>query len=515
MMSLAAETSTFRSQLLRAFSLDNPRIFGVAILLSLTPLWVGTYLPLVDLPQHAAQISALRSIWGGDEAMNALFRVNWFTPYLLGYLLLYALALVMPITLATQCLVSLAVVSIPLLTGHLLRVADADERWKWLAIPCSFGFAFHWGFLSFIVAAPLGLLFLIRTIRFVREPTLRHGLGIALFAIVLFFCHVIVLGFASLVSLGYVLGIHYRDLRALVVRALPYTAPLPLIGVWLAATYESEARVQNEPVIFGSFSYRLLQLLAQPAGREDFQSSPVIVLIVTATVLLLPWLSGARLSSRPERWLPVTLALLAFLIAPHYIFSTAYFFQRLGLFLVPLWLMAWDPPTRRGLIDRVAIPVVLLWLVASTARFAAFAREAETFETLMTRIEPDRSVAAMPYDYRSPLFGTPVYLHFPAWYQAIHGGVVDFSFADFYSSMARYREGVGPRLVEDVGWFASTFDWSKHGGSRYDYFIVKSNIDVSSPIFKNDLPRVELVARSGWWWLYRNVGRAGVAVETP
>lgn len=514
-MSVAIETLALRTQFLRAFSLDNSRMFGVAVVLSLTPVWVGSYLPLVDLPQHAAQISALRSIWSGDETMNALFRVNWFTPYLLGYLLLYTLALVMPITLATQCLVSLAVASIPLLTGRLLRAAGADERWKWLAIPCSFGFAFHWGFLSFIVAAPLGLLFLVRTIGFVREPTLRNGLGIALFAIILFFCHVIVLGIASLVSLGYVLGIHYRDLKALLVRALPYTAPLPLIGVWMAVTYESEARVQNEPVVFGSFSYRLLQLLAQPAGREDFQSSPAIVLVVTATVLLLPWLSGARFSPRPERWLPGTLALLAFLIAPHYIFSTAYFFQRLGLFLVPLWLMAWDSPKQQGLIDRIAIPVVLLWVVVSTARFAAFARETETFDTLMTRIEPGRSVAAMPYDYQSPLFGMPVYLHFPAWYQAKHGGVVDFSFADFYSSMARYRENVGPRLVEDVGWFPNTFDWDKHGGSRYDYFVVKSNIDVSSSIFKDALPRVEPVARSGWWWLYRNVGRTGVTAETP
>ena len=69
----------------------------------------------------------------------------------------------MPITVATQVIVTASVLAIPLLTGRLLRVVGADERWKWLAIPCSFGFAFYWGFLSFLVAAPLALLFLIRT----------------------------------------------------------------------------------------------------------------------------------------------------------------------------------------------------------------------------------------------------------------------------------------------------------------------------------------------------------------
>jgi hypothetical protein len=501
---------SLREQLALALALDNTRLFAAVLVLSLAPLWMGRYLPMIDLPQHAAQIGALREIWSGNEAMGALFRVNWFTPYLLGYLLLYALALAMPITVATQVVVSGAVVAIPLLTGRLLRAAGADERWKWLAIPCSFGFAFYWGFLSFIVAAPLALLFLIRTIGFVKQPSLRNGVSIALFAIVLFFCHVIVLGFASLVALGYVVGVHQRDLKALVLHALPYTAPLPLIGVWLAVTYDNEARVQSDPVIFGPLPYRLLNLLTQPAGREDLSgSAAMIVLIVTAAVLLLPWLSGARFSRRPERWLPFSLGLLVFLGAPHYVLSTAYFYQRLGLFLVPLWLMAWDTPQRRRPIGRFAIPLVVLWVVTNIGRFAAFARETETFTALMNEMEPGRRVAAMVYDPGTPLFGLPVYLNFVPWYQAERHGIVDFNFADFYSSMARYRADAGPRLGENLAWYPEAFRWDVDGGASYDYFVVKSNADVSAVIFKDKLPSVELAARSGWWWLYRNAERSG------
>lgn len=508
---MPAPSLPLRAQLAEALSLDNSRLFYVILALSIVPLWIGRYLPLVDLPQHAAQIAALRLLWSGDEVLAVLLQVNWFTPYLLGYLLLYALALVLPIAVATKLIVSVAVVAVPLLTGRLLRVAGADERWKWLAIPCSFGFAFYWGFLSFIVAAPLGLVFLIRTIGFVREPSVRRGAGIALLAVFLFFCHVIVLGFASLVALGYVVGTHYRNLKTLLLHALPFTAPLPLIGVWLAVTYESESRVQSHPVIFGPLSHRFVQLLTQSAGREDFSpSSAPIVLLVAAAVLLLPWLSGARFSRQPRRWMPFALGSLVFMVAPHYVLSTAFFYQRLGLFLVPLWLMAWDRPQRGRKVEWLAVPIVVLWVAMSIGRFAAFARETESFTALLDRVERGHRVAAMVDDSGSPLFASPVYLHFPAWYQALGRGLVDYSFSDFYSSMARYRGGTGPRIGEYTSWYPQAFRWDADGGISYEYFIVKSNHDVSAEIFKEKLASVELVARSEWWWLYRNVERAGL-----
>jgi hypothetical protein len=49
------------------------------------------------------------------------------------------------------------------------------------------------------------------------------------------------------------------------------------------------------------------------------------------------------------------------------------------------------------------------------------------------------------------------------------------------------------------------------GGSNYEYFIVKANLDIAAQIFDDKRDRVELVARSGWWWLYRNVERASRA----
>ena len=163
---------------------------------------------------------------------------------------------------------------------------------------------------------PLALVFLIQTVRFVNAPTVKRAAAVACFSLLLFFCHIIVLGFASLAALGYVAGAHYRNWRTLARRALPYAAPVPIIGVWLASTYQNEAAVEDGPIVFGSIVYRLTLLLAQPAGREDLFSGVPTVLLVSTAVLLLPRLTGATFSRDPQRWSPFVAGLLVFLTFP-------------------------------------------------------------------------------------------------------------------------------------------------------------------------------------------------------
>jgi hypothetical protein len=503
----------FVQQLLATASLRNERLFVAMLLVSVAALWIGPNLPMVDLPQHAAQIAALHEIVAGNQVFTGLFEINWFTPYLLGYLLLYVVSLVVPLTVATQIMVSCAIVAVPLATGPLLRAAGADERWKWLAIPASFSFAFYWGFLSFMVAFPIALLFLMHAIRYAHAPNVRSGIFIAVFAIFLFFCHIVVLSFASAVSLAYVLGSSPRDVRSFIVRMVPFATPLPLICAWMLLTYQTDQTVREAPVTWGPLLNRFVMLLIQPAGREAL--SPFFCSLVTGAVVLLPYFAGSLPSRKLERWLPFATGLLLFFAMPTYAFNTGFLYERLGLFLVPLWLLAWDPPataTRR--LEWVGVLVVVFWVLASAARFAAFARESESFRAIARQIEPGRRVASMVFDPGSALFATPVYLHFPAWYQASRGGIVDFNFGDFFPQMVRYRAAAGPRMDEHLAWMPTDFDWNANGGARYDYFLVKASFDVSPEIFRARRGSVELVARSGWWWLYRNVERSA-AVRSP
>ena len=313
-----------------SLSLGNDKLFWLALALAVVPLWLTPYLPLVDLPQHAAQAASLREIWQENPAFTAVFEVNWFTPYLLGYLFLYAVSAVVPMVVATKIVVSFAVILFPLVIGVLLRESGADERLKWLAIPGSYSFAFYWGFMTYILAVPVALAFLVLTIRFERNPRIANGIGVAAFSIALFFCHIMALGFASLLALTYLFARNIRRPRRFVLCALPYTAPLPLIGLWMTQIYTTEASVQSSPIIFATIRERLITLFTQLSGLDGYAFA--ISLIIVAALLGGPPLLRYRFSPRPERWLPLVVGVAVFFTFPRFAQSTAFLYERLAVF---------------------------------------------------------------------------------------------------------------------------------------------------------------------------------------
>lgn len=502
-------TSQFPANLAAALALNNDRTFAAAVLLSIVPLWLGQHIPMVDMAQHAAQVTAMREMWAGNSTFTALFEFNWFTPCLLGYMLLYVVSLTVPIAVATQIVVSLAVGSVPWLTRALLREAGADERWKWLAIPGSFGFAFYWGFFSFMVATPVALLFLIHAIRFARAPTLRTAPLVAAFSIFLFFCHVIALCYASLAALAYVAGLHRHNLRQLALRMLPFAAPLPLMVAWVVIAYTTQAAAKAPMSFSGGPLDRLYLLMLQPSGLDVF--FPFFTVPAMAAVTLLPALCGSNFSRRAERWLPFAAAFVAFMAIPGYVLGVGYLYHPFGIFLTPLWLLAWDAPQRRMLLPErgqlmqlFALPVVIVFIGINLVRFGSFARESAPFDAVMASAEPNRRIASLVYRDASRWFGPPMYLRYAAWYASTQRGIVDFTFANYYWEPVRYRHEAGARITESVGWEPRDFRWKDHGGDRYDYFVVKSISDMSAELFQQKRAAISLIAHQGEWWLYRN-----------
>ncbi len=160
-----------------------------ASLLATIPVWMASFPPMVDLPEHAAQIALLRNLHNPGFPFANLFWVNWFTPYLLGYMLVYTFTPLLGIVTATKFVVAVAVAAVPVATALLARETGADRYWALLTIPAMYGFSYSWGFLNFLVAAPIGLLFLAMFMRHTRKPSLRSSAYVALFSILLFFSH--------------------------------------------------------------------------------------------------------------------------------------------------------------------------------------------------------------------------------------------------------------------------------------------------------------------------------------
>ena len=102
-------------------TLNHPALFGLALIVSLAGLWISPYPPLVDFPQHAAQIVALQEYWAGNPVYTETFELYWFAPYTATYLVYYVLALVMPVAIAGKLLITLSVIAVPLVLRRLLQ----------------------------------------------------------------------------------------------------------------------------------------------------------------------------------------------------------------------------------------------------------------------------------------------------------------------------------------------------------------------------------------------------------
>jgi hypothetical protein len=272
-------------------------------------------------------------------------------------------------------------------------------------------------------------------------------------------------------------------------------------------TRENEASVHTDPVIYGYVIERLFELSSQPAGG-DLTKMPLLNVLVVGAILLVPGLAGGRLSRQSERWVPFVVGLLTFMLMPRFAFSTAYVFHRVAIFLVPLWLLAWDPPeaSRERRVDWAVMLVVVIWGLTNVSHFAGFAAETRSFDRVMVHMESGRRVGALYVHPWSPNFSRPVYLNFAAWYQAERAGIVDYNFANSLAQMVRYkdRDRFAPRINEFLAWNPQYFRWDRHGGDSYDYFLIKAPADPAAVIFKEKQQSVELMAREGWWWLYRN-----------
>jgi hypothetical protein len=480
-------------------SLDNRVLIGLALFLSVLPLWQTRYLPFVDVAQHAAQVTALRAVADGQPAFVELFEINWLTPYWLGYLLLFLLSLVVPILVAVKLLLSLVIVSTALCCGLLLRAVGSDERFIWLAVPSSYSFALYWGMVNFVVAVPFGLLFLVLTVHFNRHASLTSGLLVALASLALFFCHVMVVGLTSVIAIAYLVGANHRNAKALALRCIPYLTPLPLIVIWWKVWGTNEAT--QHPIDFGYGLDRLTILFSHLSGF-DYWHSP-IALITAGAVISSPFVLKARFDRRPQRWLPFLAGLITCLAFPSSLSGIALLGERLGAFLCPLWLTMWNGPLRSSSRWRwLPLIALLLWTSANVVRFDWFNAETRGLDRVLSVAQPEKRMLSMPVQNRRRHFARPAYLHLPLWYQATRSGVVDFNAASFPNVVVRYRSHERPSIPQGFEWQPSTFRWEEHRGDRYDYFLVCSDRDLSEELFKDRRGLVTLRARNGWWWLY-------------
>lgn len=479
--------------------------FAVCCALLVAPLWVTDLLPLVDLPQHAAQL-AIAHRWsdpGFDYAQY--FELNWLANSLAPYALTYAFAVVAPIEVALKIALCIALLGIPIATWRLLVATGGNRWWVFAAFPIAHGYAFAWGFLSFVLAAPVGLWLILVALRFQSAPSRKRALALAALCYLLFASHVFVLAYAGLAAL-LIIVLGAPTWRAKLLGALALAAVVPLASGWwlLTRLLTADSTPQTAPTILDLGTIRFKNALSYMSGAQDVTLTTMLPAVL---FLALPFAIGARACRAPWRWAPLGCALLFHLLLPLNVFDTAFIYPRFTLFIIPGLLIALEPTQERRRLRPLPVAVAGLWLALLIGRYYAFGAESRGVAQLIEQIPPNTRLLSLIDNPRSEVVPWSPYLHVGCWHQVRHGGISDFSFAEFFPNRFRYRRNMDPPLPYNVEWIPQNFRWPLHGGALYDYFLIRQSPGARWSPFVGATTQIVLVARVGEWRLYRQTAR--------
>lgn len=498
--------------------------FLLACLLCGLPVWLPHFPPMVDIPQHAAQVSLFLNLGKPGFPFSEQFQVNWFTPYLLGYALVAIFTPLLGIVAACKLVIWLALAAFAFFTRIFLRQAGADPYWAWLTFPVLYGFTYQWGLLNFLVAAPVGILFLAVVWRQRARPDFHSSLLITLLLYLLLFSHALIMAFFSLIAVAYWLFSASRT-RDFIKCAWPVFALAPMVLIWLFMSKNHPPI--NSPItwdlswinssLVGSYYSGSDHLLSKAAGwgrvtgflpRLLGTHPELAVTLLGVTLFALPFLAGGRATRSRARLFPLLVITLILLLLPSGMFGIALNFQRFTYLVMPLFLVIIDRATATNRLQQclcvIAPTIAFGWIFYMSNNALQFNKDAENFETILSQMEPGKRSLSLVFSRDDSRFIAPPFLHFPAWYSAINAGVTDYSFAATFMPPVNYKPGYIPKSTGGgLTWNPQSFDWRVYEGYKYDYFVVRSPVDVSTLIFKTATCRIGLAAHSGQWWLYR------------
>jgi hypothetical protein len=489
-----------------------PRFFRFAFLLAVLVggalFWVVPRPPMGDLPQHASQVVLLHDLLTGTSTWADIVRINYFTPYLLAFSIATALSFILPVLTALKVVLTLAYFAFVAAAVALRKEFRGDERLDWLFLPGYFGFAFSVGMYTFLVATPVGLIFLLLAKRFAVAPTRGSGLRLVGVGVALFFSHGLVFVFCC--GIGFVMALLALKRSTAVGTLIPY-AVLGLVAV----VYGITART-NDPLLsqgngivnwewnkpFGW--HRLPGFMADVMSStlHDPVAFPAVVLMLAA-----PWILGARTSRNRAALVPFAAILVVWFFVPGEAIKTTYMYPRFAIYFLPAYAYAFGPargvPRARSLAVQGGLALLCFAFFGSMAlRERRFARESAPFETILAAAEPGQRALSLVFDPSSPSSRHAYAYHaYPMWYQAERGGFVDFNFAFLLPEIVRFRPDRAPPMTEDVDTIEA-FDWHKINASIYRYFFVRHTAPLPANLFQNDQCRVELVTAADAWSLY-------------
>ncbi|MES2831332.1 MAG: hypothetical protein V4695_04995 [Pseudomonadota bacterium] len=504
-------------------------LFAVLVVWGAMIFWIAPHPPMVDFPQHAAQVTLLKELANGTSPWADSLHVNLVTPYLIGYGLAFFLSYVMSVTAALKLLLSVAYIAFVVMAIKVRQRVHGDHRLDWIFIPTFFGLCYSWGLLTFMLAAPVGLLFILQADNYSTKQTTRASVSLILVGLLLLVCHgmTFVLGWG--IGLLLILLRMPRTLKAAKL-LLPYVLLLIAGYVFYAVGKQLDASLirATEPLNFGSGPLqRIVEAAYFPFAFRHILDSHRPLIPVILSIGIAPFLFGLRINWRnPGSWVPFFSVCLLFFTLPDLADNTALLYPRFSLFLLPTFVWLFYRPARtdatiagsvangnaisgaaltRSRIASVLLVASSVFILGSVSLKAwRFAQETQDFDAQVRKLDEGQRTLGLIFDHGSAVADSAfAYIHYSAWYQAEKKGLSDFNFAWYTPQIVRYRPEAAPPVTIGFEWKPKTFDWQLHRGGNYRYFFVRGPHD-PAVVFRDAGCMPEAVINSGLWKVYEN-----------
>jgi hypothetical protein len=464
--------------------------FGALAVGSVLPLFLVTYPPLQDLPQHLAAVRVLHDFSTPELRFQDFFQLELGrTQYLAFYVLSHVLAYFCGVTLATKLVVAFGIAGLPYGLRYLLTGLGRDGRLALFVLPLAWNVHVLYGLFNFVCGIPLALVGLGISVRLRHEWKLWRAILLGVVALVTFYTHVVPFGFLVLgvcaVSVGGGLDATLRRLAPVVpsLFALVHWSRENPAGGALRSFLRRDANVIGPSPEFETFS-----VLVQNPMRwltDVLRSSLDTVCFVAWLILVV----AALVLGKKPVWrelrleLLVPVAIVAYFVLPasyDWIWPIHGRFPLLACVFALLWLRDLRPRIAPLVFALVAL-VSVVDVVSVAHAFREYERKEQgDVRAAIAASPPGQKVIGLIWERTSRQVNVSPFVHSVALYQAERGGAVVFTFADSPQSPFTFVAENRPERVplgwewnpesvnakRDLGWFDWVLTRGGPGGIR-------------------------------------------------
>src|SRR5579872_1832214 len=190
---------------MRNLNILRPVMILILAAALMTPIWVVTFPPLLDYPNHLARSFVLMHLNDPAFTFSKYYRADWEAyPYLGMDAALAVLGRLFPIETAGRVFLSLCALALPAAAWFFLRQANpGEESAAFWALLIAWNVFFLEGFLNFDLSLAIGLLALGLWLRWLAKPGIARWIACLVAFTTLYFTHLLGFGIAGLVMMAY------------------------------------------------------------------------------------------------------------------------------------------------------------------------------------------------------------------------------------------------------------------------------------------------------------------------